>query len=306
MERCSYFIPDKALFGSFPSQQTVDELEGLGVRCFIDLTGTTEEKITPYHTRYKYIKYPIIDRHIPQDWRSFAQLIVEICNVIKSLGPDEKLYIHCKGGHGRSGILVACILCYYHGIDSDEALRQTAHYHSKRPEMREKWRKLGSPQGKRQRDFVHRFFRQLYYDTNEKNTYTAGFSNSSPHSVTTELGTFPNAYCAFQAYRDEKNIEYVRHLRHGRFCPEVLDRENLYWDENKIDYMTKVLDYKFRQHKHLRYTLMNTGLRPLIKVSPDSFWGHGGNGQGHNAHGRILMALRLKYLQEDFHHSLLS
>ena len=44
MERCSYFIQNKALFGSFPTQEVVHILEELGVRCFIDLTNSDESK----------------------------------------------------------------------------------------------------------------------------------------------------------------------------------------------------------------------------------------------------------------------
>jgi hypothetical protein len=35
MERSSYFIKDKALFGSYPTQESVEELEKEGVRYFI-------------------------------------------------------------------------------------------------------------------------------------------------------------------------------------------------------------------------------------------------------------------------------
>ena len=38
MNYCSYFIKDKALFGSYPTQQSVEELEQEGVRYFVDLT----------------------------------------------------------------------------------------------------------------------------------------------------------------------------------------------------------------------------------------------------------------------------
>ena len=37
MNNSSFFIKDRALFGSFPSQDSVSELETLGVRYFVDL-----------------------------------------------------------------------------------------------------------------------------------------------------------------------------------------------------------------------------------------------------------------------------
>lgn len=302
MERCSYFIKDKALFGSFPTQLAVDRLEQNGVRCFIDLTGFQERKTTPYITKYLYIKYPIADHKIPKDWKSFAQLIVEICDQIRRLGNEEKIYIHCKGGHGRSGIVVACVLCQYYGISPDDALKITTRCHSHRPEMRDKWRRLGSPQGKKQKDFVRRFFRGLKYDKPNIFGYTMGMSNHSAHPVYIEkLGTFPTAHLAFQAFRDPTNKEYINKLQQGEFDAACVSRQKHEWEENKLDYMYQVLCHKFQQHPKLAENLINTGLRPLIKMSRDSYWGDGGNGQGKNMHGRLLAKLRNKLLYKSLH-----
>ena len=302
MERCSYFIPDKALFGSFPEQKVVDQLEDIGVRYFIDLTCNDEDKTVPYITKYMYIKYPIQDRNIPEDWKSFAQLIVKICHILKNLKPKEKIYINCRGGHGRSGILVACILCYYYEISPEEALRQTSKYHSNRPVMKEKWRRLGSPQGKRQKDFVYRFFRPLRFNKPDFVNFTSGMSNTSNHPVTIpDVGTFQNAHLAFEAYRDITNKEYISKLIGGVFCPADIKSHNREWEENKIDYMYKVLQYKFNTYPELRLNITNTGLRPLVKISQDSFWGDSGNGQGKNIHGKLLSKLRDEILYKEFH-----
>jgi protein-tyrosine phosphatase len=302
MERCSYFIPNKALFGSFPEQKVVEELEELGVRYFIDLTCDDEDKTVPYTTKYMYIKYPIKDRNIPEDWKSFAQLIVKICHILKNLKTTEKIYINCRGGHGRSGILVACILCYYYEISPEEALHQTTKCHSNRPVMRDKWRRLGSPQGKRQKDFVYRFFRPLRFNKPDNSEFTSGMSNISNHPVNIpEIGTFPNAHFAFQAYRDLSNKEYISKLVNGIFCPEDIKDHNRDWEENKVEYMYKVLQYKFSQYPELSTNLTNTGLRPLIKISQDSYWGDSGNGQGKNIHGKLLSRLRSEILYKQFH-----
>jgi protein-tyrosine phosphatase len=303
MENCSYFIPDKALFGSFPDQKSVQELEALGVRYFIDLTYDEEDKTIPYNTQYVYIKYPIKDRNIPEDWKSFAQLIIKIYHILNNLKNQEKIYINCRGGHGRSGILVACILCFYYDIQVEEALRQTSKYHSNRPVMKEKWRKLGSPQGKRQKDFVYRFFKPLKFNKSENNSFTDGLSNLSNHTVIIpDVGVFPNAYLAFQAYRDINNKDYINNLLKGFFIPDNIKEHNRDWEENKIDYMYKVLKYKVSQHQDLRTNLINTGLRPLLKISQDSFWGDGYNGQGKNIHGKLLNKLRSEFLYEEFLH----
>lgn len=302
MEKCSYFIQDKALFGSFPSQATVDLLEEQGVRYFIDLTEEKEEKTIPYKTNYNYIKYPIKDRFYPTDWKSFAQLILKICRILTDT--KDKIYIHCKGGHGRSGILVACVLCQLYKISPLEGLRKTSYYHSRRPVMRDKWRKIGSPQSKKQKDFVLKFFRPLFFYKPSRTSFSIGLHNQSPHPVTLEIGTFPNAYLAFQHFRSPNNEEYVQKLKEGIFMPELIINEmnentKIEWNKNKVEYMYNVLENKFRQNEHIKKHFINTGLRPFVKVSVDFFWGNGDLGQGKNIQGKLLDKLRIKLLLEE-------
>lgn len=306
MDRYSVFIKDKALFGGFPTQEIVDILENNGVRYFIDLTEPGERNIVPYTTKYTYIKYPIPDHDIPHDWVSFAQLVLKILDFVLHYCFDgTKVLINCKGGHARSSLVVACILSLYHQISPSEALRKTAQYHSERVIMREKWRKMASPHGKKQRDFVYRFLRPLRYsiDTavSSSDPFTHGLHNFSNHRVyIPKIGMFPNAYLAFQAYRNLEDSEYIFSLQTGRFCPELAKNyDKKKWEENKVQYMYQVLEYKFRQHIDLKISLMNTGLRTLIKISKDSFWGCGRNYTGKNIHGKLLWKLREKFLRED-------
>ena len=163
MEYCSYFIKDKALFGSFPDQNAVNTLENEGVRYFIDLTFHDEKKIVPYVTRYKYIHFPIHDQHIPDNSLEFCKLIIKISRYIKTMTADNKLYIHCKGGHGRSGILVACIMCYIFKLSPYESIEYTSKCHNNRKIMRERWRKIGSPQTYTQKKFVHKCFHPINF-----------------------------------------------------------------------------------------------------------------------------------------------
>ena len=144
MDNSSYFIKNRALFGSFPTQDSVLELEDHGVRYFVDLTDITkEQKISAYITKYTYINYSIDDHSIPNDILSFSTFVLKISNIIKKLNQDERVYIHCRGGHGRSGLVVACILCYIFNLSPHESLNYTTKCHSHRKNMRDRWRKLG-------------------------------------------------------------------------------------------------------------------------------------------------------------------
>ena len=126
------------------------------------------QKITEYTTKYNYIRYPIPDRKIPEDWKTFTEFILKLSSTIRHLKSKdddnhELLYLHCKGGHGRSGVVVACLLCYMGNYFPEKALELTSHYHSKRKNMREIWRTMGAPQNHVQKNFVYRFFEVIYF-----------------------------------------------------------------------------------------------------------------------------------------------
>jgi protein-tyrosine phosphatase len=201
MDYSSEFIKDKALFGSYPSQENIEDFENIGVRYFIDLTCPSDN-LTPYTTRHKYIKYSIPDQKVPTNWKSFSHFIISISDIILSLKDDEKIYIHCKGGHGRSGVVVSCILCYMYNISPQEALETTSSCHFKRKIMKEKWRKIGSPQTRLQKNFVFKFFEPLYvckniitqclYETSNDNIHLV-INKNFKESKTVENSTTQNA-----------------------------------------------------------------------------------------------------------------
>ena len=241
MNFCSYFIKDKAMFGSFPTQESVDELELEGVRYFVDLTDINiETKITPYTTKYTYINFPIKDHYVPSNWISFAKFIIDTAKIIKNLKEDDRLYIGCKGGHGRSGIVVACLLCFLFDLSPQQSLDYTTKCHSNRPVMREKWRKIGSPQSYLQKKFVMKFFEPIKIYHFHRNSILLGFSNISNHPIEIDGKKFDNAEHAIK-YEFEKNLE-----------------------TNKIIVIKEILKEKFSQHKDIYKNMTNTGLRPFI------------------------------------------
>ena len=270
MDRSSYFIKDRALFGSYPTQEAVNELEKEGVKFFINLTHDDEAKITPYTTNNKIIAYPIIDRHVPTDWQSFAKFIIRISYIIRNLKNGERIYLHCKGGHGRSGVVVAAILCYMFRLSPTESLEQTTKFHSNRSVMRDKWRKLGSPQTYRQKSFIHKFFNILYFCRANRIGNTAGFSSFTGHPVVINgFGSFHTAEAAIQAYKNPSDKEYVKKqelAKNPHFSVVLGNQVNLRADWNKIseEIRYKVTEAKFIQNPELKDNLIYTGLRPIL------------------------------------------
>lgn len=239
MERCSYFIINKALFGSYPTQNSVNELEKNGVRFFVDLTFKDEKKIIPYKTEYTYIHYPIKDNKVPNNWKTFSILILKLKDIIKNLSKSEKIYIHCKGGHGRSGILVACLLCVLYKITPPNAITETTKFHNKRVDMKEKWRKIGSPQTRSQKRFVSKFFQRLYIYSTYSNYFTYGFNSTSPIPVVIDSKKY---MCVKDAINSTDKNKYK-------------DEYSLLFD---------ITEKKFNQNKSLKDRLISTGLRPIF------------------------------------------
>lgn len=298
MDKSSYFVDNLALFGSSPPQEFVDYLEEeLGIRYFVDLTHDNERNIDAYTTKYNKIRYPIKDQRIPTNQLEFCKLILRLCDILKAGG---KMYVHCKGGHGRSGVVVAAVLGVYHDVGAEEALQMTYKFHQNRKVMRDRWRMIGSPQTYTQKEFIRQLFYPIYYNTygNVEYKYLSTFSK---HSVL--LGgfgnedlsfLFPTAEAGYQAYKSPLDINYVL-LQVNSNSPKVskeLGKKVVLrddWENMKEEIMKSVIMAKFEQNDNIRELLVGTGLRIIIKCSKRmSFW----NSSSENRMGKLLMGVR--------------
>lgn len=144
-------------FGAYPTQEQIYELQLWGVNVIVDLTTTKDKNIIPYTTTSQVIKYPITDHQVPEDTKAFSLFIKELCGHIES---KRKMYIHCKAGHGRSGIVVAAIFCQYLNLSPHDSLKLTKQCHSRRrihardAKMNLFWKNKGSPQTLKQKQFI--------------------------------------------------------------------------------------------------------------------------------------------------------
>ncbi len=303
----SFFIEDKALFGSYPTQEQVNDLVGFGVKYFVDLT-VPGEVYPPYSTGSAiYANYPIVDRKVPQDIAKFTAFTLAVYRIIRDLKKDEKIYVHCKGGHGRAGVLVAILLYLHLGdISTQRALDLTTMYHSQRRVMRHKWRAIGSPQTRAQKAYVHKFFGDLVFYRAYKRGASHGFSSYSFHPVVVDgshslvpEGRFPSSEAAFQASRNRTNRDYVLkhiHAKNPRISRKIGERETptQEWMENRYEIMRCIMTLKVEQHDDVCKNLMHTGLRHIYFNSKvDPYFGTGLS-NGMNLLGKILMDIRSK------------
>jgi ribA/ribD-fused uncharacterized protein len=304
MDRSSYFIKDKALFGSYPTQNAISELENEGVRYFIDLTYPNEKRITPYKTTHNYISFPIKDRSYPENCIDFSKFIHNLAEIILSLKGNDKVYIHCKGGHGRSGVVVAILVCKIFNFTPEESLEHTTNSHNNREVMRDKWRKIGSPQTYQQKNFVYNFCKPLQFCKATKSGKTAGFSNFSNHSVNIpNKGLFPTAEAAFQSFKSD-DINYIN-KQINSISPnfsKLLGNKvivNKDWWCKAPEILFQILKLKFDQHKELVENLLKSGISPIVyHTKLDNILGDGYN-NGTNILGKCLVKLRSYYLTKN-------
>lgn len=246
-------------FGAYPTDSQIEHLEKENTDFIINLTFEDEKHINPYQTVIPVIRYSIQDNHIPTDYESFSSLIIWICSKIIQT-ESIKIFIHCKGGHGRSCMVATCIIYYLTKWVTRECIKYITEQHNNRMDMSDRWKTIRSPFTKTQKAFIYKFLNPICILKAYTIGYQAGFSSLSLFSIQTDLGLFPNIDSAFEAYK-EKYKDFT--------------------DEQIIQYLTRL---KYTQHPELRIILLSTGIKHIFDLSRYAFGG--------NLIGKALMNYR--------------
>jgi len=129
--RNSYMVMDRVYAGEYPrdldetkSMEKMKQFERFGITHFVDLTE--EGELRPYSqmlsSRMQHIRFPIKDVCVPESTESVKELIKRIKEILKANGKN-KVYIHCWGGVGRTGVIVGCLLSEQHNYNYEETMR---------------------------------------------------------------------------------------------------------------------------------------------------------------------------------------
>ena len=264
MDNCSYFIEGKGLFGSYPNKSSYEELVENGVKYFVDLTTENEKsKLYKYENNNCY-SYQIKDRYIPENIYMFCKFIYKLENIITNMKDDEKIYIHCKGGHGRCGVIVSCLLCHIFKYSADKSLELTNQYHNNRKVMNERWRKLGSPQTDRQKEFVKRLFKPIFLDNiYSRNTYYP-LHNLSNHHIKYDNIFYKNVNVCYYSLKDRKFYNRLNNTKHYYEFKKVIENissNNIKGNEKII--LSNILKSKFTNNNDVKEILTKTLLKPI-------------------------------------------
>ena len=129
LPNCYWVLPGKLLAGEHPggltAEQTGVRLSRLlesGVTCFVDLTEVDE--LEPYDAQLPvgivYVRHPIRDHGLPAEPAQMADVLLTLRQALRAGGA---VYLHCRAGIGRTGMVVGCWLSEQ-GSSGDEALRE--------------------------------------------------------------------------------------------------------------------------------------------------------------------------------------
>lgn len=156
--RCWWIVQDRFLAGGYPYNPGIDDADDFlrrllatGIDTFVDLTE--EDELTHYQPIIKnitdkntgYRRFEIRDYSIPD--LATMQAIVQHLNDLLAAG--HKIYLHCRGGVGRTGTVVGCWLCSQ-GKSGEEALAEVARLFAASNAARF----MRSPETDEQRQFV--------------------------------------------------------------------------------------------------------------------------------------------------------
>jgi len=127
LRNCYWVLPGELLAGEHPGGATPEatrerlrRLLAAGIDCFVDLTHASE--LAGYDVQLplsvEYIRKPIGDHSIPDDPGRMAEVLDTLHDALRS---GRHVYVHCRAGIGRTGMVVGCLLVE-RGMSGETAL----------------------------------------------------------------------------------------------------------------------------------------------------------------------------------------
>ena len=208
----SYEVTKNIYAGEYPrnkddesSYAKLKHFESFGITHFVDLTEVGE--LQPYESLLykgaKCFRFPIKDESIPQSTEDVRGLIAKITKVIKD-SPKAKVYIHCWGGVGRTGLIVGCLLGELYRKNYDETLKMLEQLFMACP----KSAKRHTPETAEQHQFIAKYIQELKPDA-PKSLIT---NDKSGDGVKRFIEAQNDAYAGYrQALEEVKNGRKVWH-----------------------------------------------------------------------------------------------
>jgi hypothetical protein len=111
-----WVVPGRVLAGEYPgnpddaqTRARLARLHEAGIDSFVDLTEDGE--LPPYRhlllTQTEYLRSAIVDTGVPNNVSQTQELLSSIRS---ALARGRSVYVHCRAGIGRTGLIVGCFL----------------------------------------------------------------------------------------------------------------------------------------------------------------------------------------------------
>jgi len=249
-DESNWVIPEILLVGAYPSSlddeenfQILSSLLNLKVTTFVCLQqeyvheGVTEimwrrgDYLRPYFkdaveiakqlgmdsAKLSLVHFPIEDCGVADDDRLGALAR----HLERLLRGGEVMYLHCWGGHGRTGMVVCLLLHLLYNLDAEQAMKRCQFLH----DLRKIPVPVGSPQTEQQRQQVRRVVRSL-----SSNRQKEDASPSNTFSVHNHEDPKPKASVRNPRSFIKKSMGYS-FLNHSKDSKQK-NAANLSWKEN--------------------------------------------------------------------------
>lgn len=123
----SYWLDDHILCGEYPRDKheskehvKLKAILGTGIRVFINLTEK-KDGMLPYQedafeaatalgidtNTIEFYHFPIVDLNLPNTRQEMLDILQQLSSSIEQ---NKSCYLHCWGGHGRTGTVAGCYL----------------------------------------------------------------------------------------------------------------------------------------------------------------------------------------------------
>jgi len=133
--RSNWILPGHVLCGGAPHGH-LREICSAGVTTFVSLQCKSEADpyqsgVLKHCSHASFMSRPITDQQVTSD-EQIASLVLQL---LRRINDGEVCYVHCRGGHGRTGTVCALLLGLVHNLDGPAALAtyQALHDTRKQP-----------------------------------------------------------------------------------------------------------------------------------------------------------------------------
>jgi atypical dual specificity phosphatase len=116
------WIEEGSLLGCpYPRRdRSLAELSERGVSLLVNLHERQHDPVRLKHHGLTEVHLPLRDFAAP----SPEQIERGVAAIVEAQGAGEVVAVHCGGGFGRTGTLLACYLIQRHGLDAAEAIQR--------------------------------------------------------------------------------------------------------------------------------------------------------------------------------------